>query len=141
MLREGSQNEKATYRRKPFTEHSGKVKTTGIGAAKWLPRPEVTGGVANKGVKDENFSGVVVIEPFYILIEVGLLYALVKTQRTVHSRFTASKLYLKIKTKNQYLILGSPLPFPDVSGDNSLCLLSQSGVGAELGGKQSGSVG
>lgn len=101
----------------------------------------MTGGVADKGVKDENLSGVVVIEPFYILIEVGLLYALVKTQRTVDSRFIASKLYLKSKTKSQYLILGSSLPFPDVSGDNSLCLLSQSGVGAELGGKQSGSVG
>lgn len=43
--------------------------------------------------------------------------------------------------KSQYLVLGSPLPFPDVSGDDSLCLLSQPGVGAKLGGKQSGSVG
>lgn len=39
------------------------------------------------------------------------------------------------------LVLGSPLPFPDVSGDDSFCLLSQPGVGAKLGGKQSGSVG
>lgn len=34
-----------------------------------------------------------------------------------------------------YLVLGSPLSLPDIGGDNSLCLLSQPGVGTELGDK------
>lgn len=40
----------------------------------------------------------------------------------------------KIIQKANYLVLGSPLPFPDVGSDNSLRLFSQAGVGAELGG-------
>lgn len=77
-----------------------------------------------------------------MLREVGvtLLYAFVKTHRTAQPTFPVYELYLK-KTKGQYLVLGSPLPFPDVSGDDSFRLLSQPGVGAELGGNQSGGIG
>ena len=84
----------------------------------------------------------VVAEPFRMLSEVvvTLLYAFVKTH-TAQPRSTAHKLYPKNETKSQYLVLGPPLPFPDVSGDDSFGLLSQPGVGAELEGKQSGGVG